>query len=988
MAEIKNESAYRPTYFDKDKAAELCYSAIFGPNGEKNRARIAANYKPFSNYLRLAKEALEQKKDIEADYKVVNRNNDYNLSTWISFRVLSKKLGNNPIEYDLNTYSTLERSGLKLEDIEVEKIVVDGENREIHKVGDSYIVEGTLNSSIVVNDNESISLDKDLYIPRSVIFEGKNIPVVNYKVSLESPKTFECEDSHLSYVKFKLTKDSNEQAEDEETIEIFDDPNLDMSIYDVFLSETAQRVYFDNEAETYNIQLKKKESGRIVIKYPVGFTKRIPLNGKIHLAADTNQISRQRAAIDTIVSRPSITQLPLLKLCDQYDFNNSGLEPFQPRKLNLDYLVLTDENRDGTLLQREFVQKAMQTPDFMILQGPPGSGKTTAILELIYQLIKKGKKVILCASTHVAIDNVLEKIITHKRKDELLNIINPVRIGQEGVVESDKVKPYIFDNIMANTPDEFKDLVIDSFNLICGTMIGIAKFPPIQAKLENARGTSIEALFDYMILDEASKTTFSEFLVPAVLSKRWIIVGDVKQLAPYVEKEGLVPSLLECEPLRKKDDRLAIRLLSILNNTDVAKRSASKNHVYILPTSSIRHIDARLVGRTDIIAVTNLKLDNLERISRQDINDNSPKLLALSSKQLTILVDSGLVNEVIPYLNSEAIVFHYENNISKPFYFDQYQVLNFRGNFDDPKYEDDFKRYSKKLEDEILWRMIRLNELKQDQGSSIKYLGYLKNIREQLTEEEKAAFDATTDLLGNIAIPSIITMLQEGVNKNPRFKTRLSSGLLPQEKENRFVILKYQHRMHPEISRVSRNYIYDNKALMDSSYWNSQFDYLTNNPRFEVRHIAAPVVDKHIINEFEANAVLEELSNFIDHAKKNPKKDGSIYEIAILSFYNQQVVLLRKKLQVMFNSPNSRNNFYIDNIHVVLNTVDKFQGQEADVVYLSMVQNKNSGFLDSYNRVNVAITRAKEKMIIFGDKTFFLNQDHSDLLKEIFKEVK
>lgn len=987
MAEIKNMTQVR-TYFDKDKAAELCYSAIFGPNGEKNRTRISINYKPFSNYLRLAKEALEQKKDIEAEYKVVNRNNDYNLSTWISFRILSKKLGNNPIEYDLNTYETLERSGLQLDDIEVESIAVDGENREIHKVGDSYIVEGTLTSNIVVNNNETITLDKDLYIPRAVIYDGKNIPVVNYKISIESPSVLECEDSHLSYVKFKIEKDINEQAEDEETIEIYDDPDLDMSIYDVFLSETAQKVYFENEAETYDIQLKKKESGRLVIKYPKGFTKRIPLSGKIHLAADTNQISRQRAAVDTIVSRPSITQLPLLKLCDPYDFNNSGLAPFQPKNLSLDYLVLTDANRDGTSLQREFVQKAMQTPDFMILQGPPGSGKTTAILELIYQLIKKGKKVILCASTHVAIDNVLEKILTHKRKDELLKIINPVRIGQEGVIDSEVVKPYIFDNIMAKTPDELKDLVIDSFNLVCGTMIGIAKFPPIQAKLESARGTSIEAIFDYMILDEASKTTFSEFLVPAVLSKRWIIVGDVKQLAPYVEKEGLVPSLLECEPLRKKDDRIAIRLLALLNNQEISKRSSTKNHVYIVPTSSIKHIDSRLKDRPDVIAVTNLEISNLERISSSDLDIKSPKLISLSSKQVTILVDSGLINKIIPYLNSEAIVFHYEYDISKPYYFDQYQVLNFRGNFNDPKYEDGFKKYSKKIEDEILWRMIRLNELKQDQGSSIKYNSYLKNIREQLSDEGKVAFDATTDLLGNIAIPSIITMLQEGVNKNPKIKTRLSSGLLPQEKENRFVILKYQHRMHPDISRVSRRIIYNNKALMDSSSWQSNFDYINENNKFEVRHISAPVVDKHLVNEFEAKAIIDELTNFIKYAEQHPKKDSSDYEIAILSFYNQQIVLLRKKLRELFNAPDARSNFYKSNIHIALNTVDKFQGQEADVVYISMVQNKNPGFLDSYNRVNVAITRAKEKMIIFGDKSFFLNQDHSDLLKEIFKEAK
>ena len=64
--------------------------------------------------------------------------------------------------------------------------------------------------------------------------------------------------------------------------------------------------------------------------------------------------------------------------------------------------------------------------------------------------IKEGKKVLLCASTHVAIDNVLEKIITHKDSDKLLSMINPVRVGDESNVYSECVKPFIYSNIMGS----------------------------------------------------------------------------------------------------------------------------------------------------------------------------------------------------------------------------------------------------------------------------------------------------------------------------------------------------------------------------------------------------------------------------------------------------------------------------------------------------------------------------------------------------------
>ena len=165
----------------------------------------------------------------------------------------------------------------------------------------------------------------------------------------------------------------------------------------------------------------------------------------------------------------------------------------------------------------------------MILQGPPGSGKTTAILELIYQLCKRGKRVLLCASTHVAVDNVLEKIVTHPQSEELLSVINPVRIGKDDAVASDYVKPFVHSNVKSGVNAEYEEILNDSFNLVCGTIVGVLQFPPIKSKVADIRDASIESMFDYLILDEASKTTFSEFLVPAILCKRWIIVGDVKQ---------------------------------------------------------------------------------------------------------------------------------------------------------------------------------------------------------------------------------------------------------------------------------------------------------------------------------------------------------------------------------------------------------------------------------------------------------------------------
>ena len=130
---------------------------------------------------------------------------------------------------------------------------------------------------------------------------------------------------------------------------------------------------------------------------------------------------------------------------------------------------------------------------------------------------------------------------------------------------------------------------------------------------------------------------------------------------------------------------------------------------------------------------------------------------------------------------------------------------------------------------------------------------------------------------------------------------------------------------------------------------------------------------------------MNELDSFI---RSTPKKGT---KIAVLTFYKGQVSLLRYKMQKYFSSSRLFD-FNKNGVEVSLNTVDKFQGQEADVVFLSMVRNPigtnySIGFLDSVNRMNVAITRAKDKLIIFGNKKFFQDQNYSELLKNIFKEV-
>ncbi len=86
--------------------------------------------------------------------------------------------------------------------------------------------------------------------------------------------------------------------------------------------------------------------------------------------------------------------------------------------------------------QEEAVRAAIFSPDMTLIQGPPGTGKTTVILEILRQLFRMHRKnpsfkVLLVAPTHVAVDNVLERLVTPRQGTNLVMELGvaPYRVG-------------------------------------------------------------------------------------------------------------------------------------------------------------------------------------------------------------------------------------------------------------------------------------------------------------------------------------------------------------------------------------------------------------------------------------------------------------------------------------------------------------------------------------------------------------------------------
>ena len=973
-------------FFDKDKASKLCFASVFGEYADKSRGWIFRRYKPFKDYLRLAKDTAQKKQNIEATFKIVDTKKDYVLDSWIEIEVISKKVNNQIVSDEQEIQFAIKYKQI-VEEIVIDNILINGSNVDFIVNDKKILIKAKINDLIIINNNPEIKFNKNEYISECVLYHNQLLEVNGNIVRIDNFIDDVCCDSKNHKIIYTLSgTEKQKNGKNSLIIELNDDYKNEVSVYDVFFNEAAIDVYFTDKNKSHAILKKNKELGRLTIDISKGKND-INVEKTVHLKTDLSQIRKQENALSSIIDRPSSAQENLLNLCKDVDDRRNRLSPFEFENINVDFKILTDESREGTNAQREFVKKALQTPDFMILQGPPGSGKTTAILELIYQLLKKGKKILLCASTHVAIDNVLERIIKDKNANELLKFINPIRVGEEDNVYSECVKPYVYSNIMSSIPENYQRITLESFNLVCGTTLGVQKFPLISDAIENCKTNSIEPIFDYMILDEASKTTFSEFLVPAVLCKKWVVVGDVKQLAPYVEKNDLIPSLQTCEPIDSPDKRIALNFLnSYYKQTN--KGNSITNACYIMTSGAIEYINMHLKNESnDIVAITsnkNLKnTSNMFVINNEDFKNKSYKLTALSSYNSIFLLERELVKDSLIYFSPSIAFFDSNEDVSNDKYFNTYAIVHHKNGFGN-NYREKYENYSRKIEDEILWRLIRLYELNNStEGKAKSYRKFIDDFTNILTEDEKKKFNETIETLSNIAIPSIIKILQEGVSQISKYSDILHKGFSDKEKLNRFVMLDYQHRMHPDISSISRDFVYDTRALKDSKKWISKMNYMNNKKRFEIRDVKG-IADRKNFNPDEIKEIINELKQFINFAKDNPHFEHKPYEIAILSFYNGQVVKLRHELNKLFNN-NAKFNFKNQYVHVSLNTVDKFQGQEADIVYLSMVQTNKVGFLDSVNRVNVAITRAREKLIIFGHKEFFLKQEQSEFLKLIFK---
>jgi superfamily I DNA and/or RNA helicase len=352
----------------------------------------------------------------------------------------------------------------------------------------------------------------------------------------------------------------------------------------------------------------------------------------------------------------------------------------------------TDEPLDGTLneVQQAAVRFALAAGDVALIHGPPGTGKTTAVVELIRRAIRRGDKVLACAPSNLAVDNLFERLwaggervvrlghparvlpeLRARTLDLLVDEHPDVRLARKLVKEAmglfrraerfTRAKPE--PGARRETRQEARALlddarrlerqavehILDTADVLCATLTGL------DSELLGTRR------FDLAVIDEACQSVEPGCWIPLLRCDRVVLSGDHCQLPPTVVSqsaaaEGLGVSLFE--RLMQRYGPAVARRLTV----------QYRMHTQIMDFSSLEFYEAELTADESVaghllcelpgVTATPMTLTPLElwdtagagydeETEPDGESRRNPQEAALVVRKVRLLLDSGVAPEDI-----------------------------------------------------------------------------------------------------------------------------------------------------------------------------------------------------------------------------------------------------------------------------------------------------------------------------------------------------
>ncbi|OJD14186.1 hypothetical protein AJ78_05450 [Emergomyces pasteurianus Ep9510] len=210
--------------------------------------------------------------------------------------------------------------------------------------------------------------------------------------------------------------------------------------------------------------------------------------------------------------------------------------------------------------QREAVRFALASREIALIHGPPGTGKTYTLIELILQLLHRKLRILVCGPSNVSVDNIVERLAPHKVP--LVRIGHPARLlstvldhSLEMLIQTSDAAAIVKDvrkeietkqagirktrngrerreiyRDLKELRKEFREREAKCVdNLVSQSKV-------VLATLHGAGGHQLRhQKFDVVIIDEASQALEAQCWVPLLSASKAILAGDHLQLPPTIK---------------------------------------------------------------------------------------------------------------------------------------------------------------------------------------------------------------------------------------------------------------------------------------------------------------------------------------------------------------------------------------------------------------------------------------------------------------------
>lgn len=654
--------------------------------------------------------------------------------------------------------------------------------------------------------------------------------------------------------------------------------------------------------------------------------------------------------------------------------------------------------------QRKAVLASIHCSDLALLQGPPGTGKTTVIAEIIWQIISQNPKhkILLTSETNLAVDNALDRLLNTKGVNQKLvdftTLIKPLRFGKAGKMDEEGAK-YSVDRIMSWLDSTYIAEEIDD---------EIIMEDSDEDFEEDAEKNSVEnnAVQDWMKrIASRAKNTNPKY---AAALKDWAMElsfpkPEVKILfkEKYFEYSNIIGSTCSSSgsfSFKNEYAKLSLQKLFI-NYYKAEKYKESISDINYQLNKGIEEDDFSIIDR--ICRRLKIKKEELHKLLLNPSYVFVQSLFFSEVQQINFLKDKTpkpkLLSKLVSRLGfdsiEEAIKTLQESNT----------IL-----FDTVIMDE----ASKATPPEMLLPLCF--------GKRSIVIGDHRQLPPMLNEKD---FKEALEEAGATELAEEID--QEFLETSQFERMILNENISP----TIFARCNIQYRMHPDINEVIKQFYSDDGGLepADELKQGANENYASGNSNkpdnvfsrhhgLHLKDFVSPDVHTiwvnvegverregtSVINEQEIETVqnvikllkrAEGFNELLSHWNfiKDDFKRLQEQQIGVITFYGEQKKKLKSKLTGI-------------GIPLKINSVDKFQGMERNIIIVSTVRsdkqlmlkndfhrmkeklnislikedggnvvatNNEIGFAKLPQRLNVALSRAKRLLIVVGNKNFF-----------------